>query len=78
MPSSTRRRRYALVGTGSRSRMYLAALKTSHADVGELVALCDPNSARIDFYRRELDLGDVPAYTPDELDRLFAETRPTA
>ena len=75
MPTS-QRRRYALVGTGSRAKMYLSALTGSHADIGELVALCDPNPVRIDFYRRELGLGDVPAYAPDELDRLFAETSP--
>ncbi|GAA3615550.1 Gfo/Idh/MocA family protein [Microlunatus ginsengisoli] len=74
--SSSQRRRYALVGTGSRARMYLAALARSHADVGELVALCEPNRARVDFYRRELGLDAIPAYSPDELDRLFAETSP--
>ena len=70
------RRRYALVGTGSRSRMYLAALQGSHADAGELVALCDTNPARMEFYRRELSLGTVPTYAPEELDRLFSETQP--
>lgn len=56
--------------------MYLAALQNSHADVGELVALCDSNPDRIEFYRRELSLGAVPTYAPKDLDRLFAETRP--
>ena len=74
--STSQRRRYALIGTGSRARMYLSALAKTHADVGELVALCDPNPARMDFHRRELGLGDVPTYAPDELDRLFAETSP--
>ena len=74
--SSQGRRRYALVGTGSRSRMYLTALQTTHADVGELVALCDPNPARMEYYRRELGLTDVPTYAPEDLDRLFAETTP--
>ena len=36
--------------------MYLTALQTTHADVGELVALCDPNPARMEYYRRELGL----------------------
>ena len=51
------RRRYAIVGTGSRARMYVGALTDTHADVGELVALCDPNPARMDYYRDELGLG---------------------
>jgi predicted dehydrogenase len=62
--TSPSRRRYAVVGTGSRSRMYLNALQSSHSDVGELVALCDPNPLRMEFYRRELDRTDVPTYAP--------------
>ena len=56
--------------------MYLNALRSTHRDVGELVALCDPNPARMEFYRRELDLTDVPTYAPEDLDRLFTETTP--
>lgn len=56
--------------------MYLAALQQTHAEVGELVALCDSNPDRIEFYRRELSLGAVPTYAPEDLDRLFAETKP--
>jgi predicted dehydrogenase len=74
--TSPSRRRYAVVGTGSRSRMYLNALQSSHSDVGELVALCDPNPLRMEFYRRELDRTDVPTYAPEDLDRMFAETSP--
>jgi predicted dehydrogenase len=36
------RRRYALVGTGSRAEMFLRALATDHADRAEVVALADP------------------------------------
>ena len=43
------RRRYAIVGTGSRARMYVGALTDTHADVGQLVALCDPNPVRMDY-----------------------------
>ncbi len=43
----TRRRRYALVGTGSRSFMYTAALATTYADRSELVGLCDVNRTRM-------------------------------
>ena len=74
--TSASRRRYAVVGAGSRSRMYLNALQSSHGDVGVLVALCDPNPVRMEFYRRELDLADVPTYAPEDLDRLFDETTP--
>jgi len=56
--------------------MYLNALQSSHGDVGVLVELCDPNPVRMEFYRRELDLADVPTYAPEDLDRLFDETTP--
>jgi predicted dehydrogenase len=72
------RRRYAIVGTGSRARMYVGALTGTHADVGELVALCDPNPVRLAYYRDAYDLASVPVYAPEDLDRLFDETRPDA
>jgi predicted dehydrogenase len=43
----TRRKRYALVGTGSRSTMYTSALATTYADGSELVGLCDVNRTRM-------------------------------
>ena len=38
-------KRYALVGTGSRARMFVDPLVTTYRGDGELVALCDPNPA---------------------------------
>ena len=72
------RRRYAIVGTGSRARMYVGALTKTHTDVGELVALCDPNPVRMAFYADTYGLTDVPTYAPEDLGRLFEETRPDA
>lgn len=68
------RRRYAVVGTGHRAQMYVDALLGSHADVGELVALCDPNPTRMAYYR-EL-AGDLPTYAPAGFADLLAEQRP--
>ena len=56
----TRRKRYALIGVGSRSSMYTTALATTFADRAELVGLCDVNRARM-------------AHTVARLDRLSAE-----
>ena len=44
-----RRRRYALVGTGSRSNLYTTALATTYADRAELVGLCDVNPTRMAY-----------------------------
>ena len=45
------RTRYALVGTGSRSEMYVRAILGQHADVAELVALSDLNPGRVQYYQ---------------------------
>ena len=40
------RARFAVVGTGHRSQMYIDAIRGPHADRSELVALLDPNPGR--------------------------------
>jgi predicted dehydrogenase len=74
-------RRYAVVGTGHRAEMYVAALLGSHAAAGELVALCDPNPARIAYYRdlvRRARPGapELPAYPPGRFAELVDRERP--
>jgi len=75
-----RRRRYAVVGTGHRAGMYIGALTGEHADVGELVAWCDPNPGRVDYYDAEVGraLGlpgpaGLARYTPDRLEAMVDE-----
>ncbi len=72
------RRRYALVGTGSRAEMFLRALATDHADRAEVVALADVNRARIDTHRAwlaELGAGDVRGYPADRFGAMLADER---
>ncbi|MEZ0164677.1 Gfo/Idh/MocA family protein [Kineococcus sp. LSe6-4] len=52
MPSP---RRYALVGAGSRARMYVDALAGPHAADGELVALADTNPGRAALHARRYE-----------------------
>jgi predicted dehydrogenase len=76
-----RKRRYAVVGLGSRSRMYTKALAGTYAADGEIVALCDPNRGRMALANRRLveqGAGPAPTYAPEAFDRLVAETRPDA
>ena len=62
------RRRYALVGTGSRAQMYLDAIATTHADVAELVAWTDTNPGRMKWSaRRHPGLGSPAAFAADGL-----------
>ena len=68
------RTRYAVIGTGHRSQMYLDAIAGPHADVAELVALIDVNPTRREFHRDR-----VPAFAgvrlggPEELEAIIAE-----
>ena len=72
--------RYALVGAGSRARMFIDPLATTFREEGELVGLADPNPGRLLYYNRRLvdELGyhGVPAYGADEFDRMVEETEP--
>mgnify|MGYP006273695539 CR=1 FL=1 len=76
------RKRYAVVGTGSRSWMYTKAIVADFADVAELVAFCDANQSRMDFYNRQIaDTAShppVPTYPAHEFDRMVAEQAPDA
>ncbi|WP_279536632.1 Gfo/Idh/MocA family protein [Actinorugispora endophytica] len=67
-------RRFAIVGTGSRARMYTKALVTTHADRGRLVALCDSNTTRMGVHNGIVtDAGHdpVPTYSPDDFSRML-------
>ncbi len=71
-------RRYAIVGTGSRARMYTWALTGTHRDRGRLVALCDTNSTRMAVHNRivtDAGLDAVPTYSPDDFVRMIKEER---
>jgi predicted dehydrogenase len=71
------RKRYAVVGLGSRSRMYTTALLNDYADRGELVALCDLNRTRMEYtnqyYAETLGAAPVPMYMPEDFDRMLRE-----
>ena len=74
------RRRYALVGTGGRAKMYVDAIAGTYAANSELVALCDISPTRMEWYRQlvatEYGQTDLPAYPASEFDRLVRETKP--
>lgn len=75
---TTTRERYALIGTGHRSQMYLDAIVGPHADVAELVAWSDSNPGRLDHYEGILAEQGVPLparYGPDDVERMIAEQR---
>lgn len=71
------RKRYAVVGLGSRSRMFTTALLKDYPDRGELVAFCDQNQTRMNYYNQyyaeTLGAAPVPTYKPEHFDRMIAE-----
>jgi predicted dehydrogenase len=76
------RKRYAIVGTGSRAGMYVDALTTTYQDVTELVALCDLSQIRMDWYNQRLrERGyrsgePLPTYKAKRFDEMIIETKP--
>ena len=76
--NDTTPRRYAIVGTGSRARMYTRALTGTHRDQGRLVALCDTNATRMAVHNRivtEAGLDPVPTYSASDFTRMLKEER---
>ncbi|HEU4947613.1 MAG TPA: Gfo/Idh/MocA family oxidoreductase [Kribbella sp.] len=77
--ASPQQRRYAVVGVGSRANMYIGALTKSYADVGAIVAWCDPNPTRMSYYDRVVTAAGWPAparYAPETFAGLLENERP--
>jgi predicted dehydrogenase len=70
----TPKKRYALVGTGSRSRMYRDALLHTYGDTSELVAICDSNPVRMAVWQADLGLS-LPAYPPAGFEEMLRKHR---
>ena len=77
-PIATARKRYALVGTGVRSQMYVGAIVREYPETAQLVGLCDLNPGRIEVARARAAAGgvQVPGYIAADFDRMVRETRP--
>lgn len=82
VPDGRPPKRYAVVGTGHRAGMYVDAILGAHADVAQLVALCDTNPGRMAYYDAEagaaLGVGGpagLPQYGPGDLERMIADQR---
>jgi predicted dehydrogenase len=75
-PQRNSRPRYAIVGTGVRSYLYLQALLGEHAGDGELVGVCDTNPGRLQRAAGLAADGGAPvaAYGPADFQRMLRET----
>ncbi len=75
----SKRKRYAVVGAGSRAGMYIDAATDRFSDSAELVGLCDLSHTRMNWHNDQLrkrSQPPAPAYHADDFDRMISETRP--
>lgn len=73
------RKRYAIVGAGSRAGMYIDAVAGLYSEQAELVGLCDLSHSRMNWHNRGLEargLSSAPTFHADDFDRMIGETKP--
>jgi predicted dehydrogenase len=73
------RRRYAIVGLGSRHELYQDGIETTHARWAELVGVSDVNPGRVELARRRsVENGSrvPPGYAAADFDRMLREQQP--
>ncbi len=78
-PGAARKKRYALVGVGSRSGMFREAVLETYAAHCEMVGYCDTNAGRLALAQRrsrESAGVDVPTYLAKDFDRMVREAKP--
>jgi predicted dehydrogenase len=76
---ATPRKRYAVVGVGSRARMYTNAITGKYRDGHEIVGICDSNAGRLALATRkvtESGASQPRGYLAKDFDRMLAETKP--
>jgi len=78
-PAAGQKRRYALVGVGSRSQMFQDAIHKTYAARAELVACLDVNAGRAKLAADNAQRAGRPVprtYAAADFERLMTETRP--
>lgn len=77
--SGQTRKRYAIVGTGSRAGMFIDAIAQTYAESAELAGFCDLSRTRMEWHNGQLQkrgLTPAPAYHADDFGRMLGETKP--
>ena len=76
------KKKYVLVGSGSRAEFFYGAIASEYRDTSELVAFCDTNQTRMNFANKLLkdkyDYSPVATYKTNEFDRMIEEHKPDA
>ncbi len=77
--AATPRKRYAVVGVGSRARMFTSAITGKFSATSEVVAVCDSNAGRLARAVKVIagtGAGGPRPYSPADFDLMLRETRP--
>ncbi|HEV2296377.1 MAG TPA: Gfo/Idh/MocA family oxidoreductase [Tepidisphaeraceae bacterium] len=72
------RKRYAIVGLGSRSGMYQGAIEGAYKEHAELVGLCDTNPGRLALAQRKSKAREATppqAYAPADFEKMLKEQK---
>ena len=76
------KKRYAIIGTGGRSNMYIKALTDgTYKDYAELVAMCDLNQGRLDYYNERIQKEykyphALPTYSHLQFEQMILDHKP--
>jgi predicted dehydrogenase len=74
---SAKPKRYAVIGTGGRARMFIEGIAKDHPQQAEIVGLCDLSPTRMDWYHELLTQSygydSIPCVTPDRLVDLLQD-----
>ena len=77
--SDSKRRRYVIVGLGSRHELYQDGIERTHAACAQLVGVCDVNAGRVELARQRSAKNGAPVppgYRAADFSRMLAETKP--
>lgn len=76
------KKKYVLVGSGSRAEFFYGAIASEYRETSELVAFCDTNQTRMNFANKLLkdkyDYAPVATYKTHEFERMIEEHKPDA
>jgi predicted dehydrogenase len=75
----SRKKRYAIVGTGGRSKLYQGAILNLYPEYAELVGFCDVNLGRLQLAQneaRDINGFEIPIFLAEDFDKMVKETRP--
>lgn len=68
------KKKYALVGAGSRAEMFIQALTTTYCESSVLVGLCDLSQTRMNWYKHRYELATCPTY--HDFEQMIREQQP--